>query len=60
MTYEYIQVTYGWYTSTYEWHTKGIWVHIDKTQVHIQMACKWHASDIKNIKPYKGFGAFRL
>ena len=25
----------------------------------VQMACEWHANDMRNFKPYKGFGAFR-
>ena len=39
-----------------DWQTNSIWVHIDKIWAHtndIQMACEW------NIKPYKGFGAFK-
>ena len=25
----------------------------------IQMVCERHANDIRNFKPYKGFGTFR-
>ena len=41
--------------STYEWHANGMWVYTSD----IQMACEWHANDIRNFEPYKGFGAFR-
>ena len=58
MAYEYIRGTYGWYTSTNEWHTGDIRVHRDKYE-RIQMTSKWHTNDIRNIKPYKGFWAFR-
>ena len=69
-TYEYIQVTYEWHSSTYDyirvtngWHTSKSEWHTDHIQVHtsdIQMECEWHANDIKNFRPYKRCGAFRL
>ena len=35
--------------STYGWHMNDT-----------RIAYERHANDIRNIKPYKGFGAFRL
>ena len=65
--------TYGWYTGTYDWHTNDIRVHtrgIRMTCEYIRMTYGWHARDtrvryewqtsnIRNIKLYYGFGAFR-
>ena len=48
MIYEHIRVTY-------EWHTSGIRVYT----IDIQIAYEWLENDIRNIKLYKGFGAFR-
>ena len=44
-------------TSTYEWDTDDIQVHIVEIWAHtndMQMTREW------NIKPYKGFGTFKL
>ena len=52
MTYEYKRV-----------HTSDIrmaYEYIQIKQERIQITCEWHTNDIINIKPYKGFGAFRL
>ena len=73
MSYKFIRVTCGWHTRTYEWHTNDIREHISDIQMtyewhtskynwhtnDTQMAYELHANDIRNIKFYKGFGAFR-
>ena len=44
VTYEYIQIIYEYIQVTYERHTSDLRVH---------------TIGIRNITPYKGFGAFR-
>ena len=62
MTYEYIRVTYEWHTSTYEWHTDDIRVHTSDLRMTYEWytsTYNWHGNDIRNIKLYNRFGAFR-
>ena len=67
-----VSITYEWRTddireqtnyiplnmSTYEWHTDDIRVDIQMTYVYMQVKYEWHANEIKNVKGYKGFGAY--
>ena len=43
------------HTNTYEWRKDDVRVHTS----YIKMVYDWHANNIRNIKPYKRFGAFR-
>ena len=52
MTYEYIGVTY-------EWHTSDTRVHTIDIRMIYKMAYDGLENDIRNIKLYKRFGAFR-